>query len=59
MNGLRYSDDLRRRGWILRIFVLRSVCFMYGDGWWMQRAIYEARAGSWISYVILGVRKWR
>jgi hypothetical protein len=32
---------------------------MYGDGWWMQKAIYVVHAGSWTNCVILGVRKWR
>jgi hypothetical protein len=59
MNGLRSRNDLRRRVWILRVFVLKNVCFMCGDGLWMQRAIYEVHAGSWTNYVILDVRKWR
>jgi hypothetical protein len=59
MNGLRYSSDLKRRVWILKIFVLKNVCFMFGDGWWMQRAICEVHVGSWTNCVILGVRKWR
>jgi hypothetical protein len=59
MNGLKYTNDSRRRGWILMVYVLRNACFMCGDGWWMQKAIYVVHAGSWTNCVISGVRKWR